>query len=352
MSPGISTGIAEVAAMSDLMFHKRFMSSYDSSPSPTLPVQKSESEGTEDEGPTAKDEDPVTGDEGLAAGVKGPGVDDESYDLDDESYGLDDVSYDVDDESRGLDEEGRDVEIDVLVLDEEEEAVPEGQQQAALVVGTALSAHLGLGYEALRRRDLALKGDHVYSTFKVGQGFGSTPKPKRSERVATYRLPSPEWTSGSLPISPSPSVVPLPVSSPMISLTIPSHIASYMATLTATIPVDEDHFIEVGAQLELYMSILQDHTQRLDVMPPILFAEIDRDERTAVTFKALWRPMLALEAWAWRVDTRMTDMSWTGYADHRLVYDMLLQQTTLQRELQEMRCCVTVLKQERDRRER
>ncbi|GJT64520.1 hypothetical protein Tco_1016000 [Tanacetum coccineum] len=34
--------------------------------------------------------------------------------------------------------------------------------------------------------------------------------------------PLPKWTSGSLPISPSPSIVPLPVSSPMISLTIPS----------------------------------------------------------------------------------------------------------------------------------
>nr|GEX86920.1 hypothetical protein [Tanacetum cinerariifolium] len=167
----------------------------------------------------------------------------------------------------------------------------------------------------------------------------------------------------------------------MISLTVPSPIASHMATSTATIPVDEDQFIEVGGQLELYMSILQDHTQRLDAMPPTLFAEIDRDvrelytrsgavrnesfsqryqfrsleheqERTAMTFKALWRPVLALEAWAGRVDTRMTDMSWAGYADHRLVHDMLLQQTTLQRELQEMRGRVTVLKQERDRRER
>nr|GEV48425.1 hypothetical protein [Tanacetum cinerariifolium] len=75
-------------------------------------------------------------------------------------------------------------------------------------------------------------------------------------------------------------------------------------------------------------------------------------ERTAMTFGALWRPMLALEAWVRRVDTWMTDMSQAGYDDHRLVHDMLLHQTALQTELQEMRDRVTALEQERDRRER
>nr|GEX27545.1 hypothetical protein [Tanacetum cinerariifolium] len=212
------------------------------------------------------------------------------------------------------------------------EAVPGGQQQAAPVIGTTVSAPLGLRYGALRCRELALEGDYVYSTSEVGQGSGFAPDPERLER-----------TSGLLPISSSPSVVPSPVSSPMIPLTIPSLIASPMATLTATIPVDKDQFIEVGSQLKLYRSILQDHTQHLDVLPPTLFAEIDRDERTAVTFKALWRPVLALEAWAAHVNTRMTDMSRAGYDDHRLVYDILLQQIALQRELQEMRGHVTAL---------
>nr|GFA17600.1 hypothetical protein [Tanacetum cinerariifolium] len=57
MSHGLSAGIADVAAMSDSVFRKRFRSSYDRSPSPTLPVRKSESEDAEDEGPTAEDED-------------------------------------------------------------------------------------------------------------------------------------------------------------------------------------------------------------------------------------------------------------------------------------------------------
>nr|GEY45461.1 reverse transcriptase domain-containing protein [Tanacetum cinerariifolium] len=116
MSHGLSAGIAEVAGMPDSSFRKRFRSSYDSSPSLTLPVQKryrgtselilgtdseeidesldsgSESEDAKDEGPTAEDDDPATGDEGLAAGVEGPGVDDESYGLDEESHGVDDES--------------------------------------------------------------------------------------------------------------------------------------------------------------------------------------------------------------------------------------------------------------------
>nr|GEW39467.1 hypothetical protein [Tanacetum cinerariifolium] len=147
MSPGLSTDIAEVAAMSDSAFPKRFRSSCDSSPSLTLPVQKryigtsmfilgtnyeeddeveesldfdSESEDIEDEGPTVEDEDPTVRDKGLAAEVEGPIVDDESYGLDGESYGL----------------------------------------------GTTVSEPLGLGYGALKRRELALEEDHVYSTFQ------------------------------------------------------------------------------------------------------------------------------------------------------------------------------------------
>ncbi|GKD24673.1 hypothetical protein Tco_1230887 [Tanacetum coccineum] len=102
ISLGYSASIAEVAAMSDSAFSKRFMSSYDSLPSSTLLVQKryrgtselilgtdskeededveedsdsySESEDTEDVGPAAGDEGPITWDEGLAAGDKDPSM--------------------------------------------------------------------------------------------------------------------------------------------------------------------------------------------------------------------------------------------------------------------------------------
>nr|GEU33933.1 hypothetical protein [Tanacetum cinerariifolium] len=342
MSAGLSAGMAEVAAMSDSAFHKRFRSSYDSLPSLTLLVRKRESEDIEDEGPTADDEDLAVEDEGLSTRVEGPDVDDESYGLGGRIHGVDDEIHGLDDESYGINGEGRGIESDRLGLGEEE-AVREGQQRAVLVVGTAVSEHLGLGYGSLRHRELVLEKDHVYSTFEVGQGYGSAPEPRRSERVSTFRHPtlttwtdredgmvyidvpvypppappvqtppSPEWTSGSLPISPSPSVVPSPVSSHMILLTVPSPIASPMATSTTTILVDDDQFIEVGAQLKLYRGILQDHTHRLDVMPPTLFAKIDRDVRELYTRSG----------------------------------------NALERELQEMRDRVTVLEQERDRKER
>nr|GEW44059.1 hypothetical protein [Tanacetum cinerariifolium] len=264
MSPGLSVSIADVAAMSDSAFRKRFRSFYDSSPFPNFPVWKRYREY----------EDPVMGDEGLTAGDEGLGIRVEIL---------------------GLDEEGDSVESDRFGL-AEEEAVLEGQQRAVLVVGTAVSEPLGLGYGALRCRELALEGDHVYSTFEVGLGSSSAPEPKRPERVSAFRQPtfttwiepedgmvhidvptyppptppvqtppSPEWSSGSFPISPAPSIVPLPISSPMISLIVSSQ------------------------------------------------------ERTVVTFGALWRPMLALEAWAGHVDAQMTDMSWEGGANRKAI---------------------------------
>ncbi|GJV47709.1 hypothetical protein Tco_1437921 [Tanacetum coccineum] len=143
MSPGLSASMAEVAAMSESVFCKRFRSSYESLPSsspPDLPSRKryrvtfelvedddeedeeieesldseNVSEDAEDEGPIAEDEDPAAGDEGLDAWDEGPGMRVESRSLEDESHGLDD-------ESRGLDEEGHSVKSDGISLGEEEE---------------------------------------------------------------------------------------------------------------------------------------------------------------------------------------------------------------------------------------
>ncbi|GJS65445.1 hypothetical protein Tco_0680009 [Tanacetum coccineum] len=131
-------------------------------------------------------------------------------------------------------------------------------------------------------------------------------------RVPVQTPPSPDWSFGSLPVSPLSPAVPTPVASPV-------------TTLAATIAVDEDEFLEVGAQLELHGSILHDHMQRLDALPPTLFEGYDRDlrelytrsgavrdeifsqryrlrcleqeqKRATVTFGALWRPMLALDS--------------------------------------------------------
>ncbi|GJX42684.1 hypothetical protein Tco_0257674 [Tanacetum coccineum] len=196
------------------------------------------SEDTKDKGPTTEDEDPAAGDKGLAAGDKGLGMGVESYGSDDES--------------RGLDDEGHSVESDGLGLGEEEEAVPKGHQQVVPVVGTT--------------------------------GSRSAPEPKRPERVSTSRQPtlttwtdpeddmvyidvpayppptplvqtppSPERSSGSLPISLSPSIVPSSISSPMIPLTVPSPIATPPTAET------EGFLTELGAQVEMQGGLIHDH---------------------------------------------------------------------------------------------
>ncbi|GJR25109.1 hypothetical protein Tco_0973636 [Tanacetum coccineum] len=156
----------------------------------------SESEDEEDEGPTIEDEGPALGDEGLATGDEGPSIRVKSIGL------------------------GGD------------EAVPEGSV-------------------------IASREGQMPSVFEVGQGSGSVPEPERPERVSALRQPtlttgidpedgrayidvpaypppappvktppSPEWSSGSLPVSLAPSIVPLLFSSPMIPLDVPSPVAS------------------------------------------------------------------------------------------------------------------------------
>ncbi|GKE33241.1 hypothetical protein Tco_1452563, partial [Tanacetum coccineum] len=338
MSAGLSASMAEVVAMSESVFRKRFKSSRESLPSLSplnLPSQKhywgtselvedseedddeedeeveesldsnSVSEDAEDEGPTAKDEDPTTGDEGLAAGDEGPSMRVESRDSDDESHGLDD--------------EGHSVESGGLGLGEEEEVVPEGQQQAVPVVGTVVSTPLGLRYGALRRQELALEEDHVYNTFEPTLTTWTDPEddmvyidvpayPPPAPPIQTPPLP--EWTSGSLPISPSPSIVPSPISSPMIPLTVPS-----LVTTPAT--AETDGFLtDLGAQVEMQGGLIRDHAVRLEELLPALFERsLEHDqERVTVTFGDLWRPVLALESWAGQKDAHRAAM-WHAISD-------------------------------------
>ncbi|GJY93050.1 hypothetical protein Tco_0508832 [Tanacetum coccineum] len=298
MSPGLSASIAEVAAMSDSTFYKRFRSSYESLPSlspPDLPSRKryrgtyelvedeeeedndeeddeeieessdsdSKSEDAEDEGSTAKDEDSTVGDEGLAAGDEGPGMRVESL-----SLGGDEV-------------------------------VPKGQQRAAPVVETAVGEPLRLGYGALTRREIALGKGRMLSVFKAGQSSRSVPESKRPERVSALRQPtlttwidledgiayidvpaypppvqtppSPEWSPGSLLVSPAPSIVPSLVSSPMIPLIVPSPAASPATAKT------EGFLTELGARVEMLEGLICDHTVRLGELSPALFERYDRN---------------------------------------------------------------------------
>ncbi|GJX44834.1 hypothetical protein Tco_0261510 [Tanacetum coccineum] len=184
----------------------------------------------------------------------------ESQGLDEEVHGLGDEDHGLDDESQGLEDKG-------LGL-EEEEVVPEGQQQVVPVVETDVGGWIG----QKSRRVSPIIPAYVPLSYK-----SHTPL-------------SPEWSLGSLPVSPSSPIVPSPIASPV-------------ATQTATI-------------------------SRLDALPPTLVVDIDRDVKELYT-----RPVLALEAWAGHVDTRIADMSRAWYDDHRLIHDMLVQQSAMRREL-------------------
>ncbi|GJZ48803.1 hypothetical protein Tco_0602993 [Tanacetum coccineum] len=220
MSSGLSASMAEVAAMSESAFLEDSEEDVDEEDEEIDESMDSDivSEDAVDEGPTVEDEDLAAGDEGLTAGVESPGMDDESYGLDDESHG-------IDDESRGLDDEGHGVESDRLSMEEEEEVVPGGQPQEAPVVRTAMSASLGLGVSASRQPTLTT------------------------------------WTGpedGLLPISPSPFVVPSPVSSPMIPLTVPSPVATPATAET------EGFLTELRAQVEMQRGLIRNHAVRLE----------------------------------------------------------------------------------------
>nr|GEU32713.1 hypothetical protein [Tanacetum cinerariifolium] len=188
MSPDPSASIAEVEAVSDLAFRKRFRSFYDSSPSPTLPVRKRY--------------------KGFAARDGGPGIRVVSLGL------------------------GGD------------ETMHKGQKRAAPVTETAVGEPLGLGYGALRRQRIASREGLMPSVFEVDpeDGIAYIDVPAYPSPAPLVRTPpSPEWLFGSFPISPAPSIIPLPISSPMISLIVPSPVAS-PATVEA-----EGFLTELGA---------------------------------------------------------------------------------------------------------
>nr|GEZ21294.1 hypothetical protein [Tanacetum cinerariifolium] len=300
MYPGLLARGTEAMTLSNSDFHKRYRSSYET-PSPssssTLPIRK-RYRGTIELILDTETEDDESEIEGASSGSK------ESKD------------------------ESPDPEK------EEEEVAPEGQHQAVSAVDTAANKPLGLGYEALRCRELALGHGLVPSTFEIGQSSRFLSEQQIVEETSAPRIPvrttwidpedstvyldigidsqscapiqtstSPEWSSNSLPVSPS-------------SLVVPSPIASPPTTLATTISIDEDQFLEW------------------------------EQEMATVAFGTLWRPVLALKAWARHVDARRIEMGHARYDDHRLIHDLLVQNTMTQRELRELRDRVTTLERE------
>ncbi|GJU35202.1 hypothetical protein Tco_1183556 [Tanacetum coccineum] len=167
---------------------------------------------------------------------------------------------------------------------------------------TAVGKPLGLGYGALKSQEIALGEGRMPSVLEVGKGSRSVPEPERPERVSAFRQPtlttwidpeddrvyidvpaytlpappvqtppSPEWSSGSLSVSSAPSIIPSPISSPMIPLTVPSLVASPTTAET------EGFLTELGSQVKMQGGLIHDHMVRLGELSPALFERYDRD---------------------------------------------------------------------------
>ncbi|GJW34132.1 hypothetical protein Tco_0054164 [Tanacetum coccineum] len=144
--------------------------------------------------------------------------------------------------------ESEDSEAEGTDLESGEVALEDQQQQAVQAKDTIEDEPLGLGYGAARRRALELAEGTMPSTYEVGQSSRSTPYQHIVDESPTPRLPIHS------PVIPSPVASPVPVAA-----------------------VDEDDFLEIGAQLKLHGSILHDHTKRLDALPYTLFEGYGRD---------------------------------------------------------------------------
>ncbi|GKA87845.1 mitochondrial Rho GTPase 1-like protein [Tanacetum coccineum] len=116
-------------------------------------------------------------------------------------------------------------------------------------------------------------------------------------------------------------------------MTIPSLVASLVTTPAATIAVDEDEFIDVGAQLELHESVLHDHTQRLDAFPPIVLEGIGRD-------------IIELYDRSTTVKVGQTE---ARYGDQREMHALRMQHAVDQREMQGLRERVDTLERRMNR---
>nr|GEV20263.1 hypothetical protein [Tanacetum cinerariifolium] len=178
----------------------------------------------------------------LDIDIEGDELGDEDHGLNDESQGLDDKGHGLGDEDHGLDDESQGLEDEGLGL--EDETIPKVQQQAVLVARIVMSEPLGLSYEALRCRELAVGEDQAPSTFKptldtwvdLEDGRVYTNIPAYVPLAAPVQTPSSlEWSLGSLPVSPLSPVVPSPIALPV-------------ATSTTIISIDDDQFIEVNVK--------------------------------------------------------------------------------------------------------
>ncbi|GJW01503.1 hypothetical protein Tco_1556754 [Tanacetum coccineum] len=86
--------------------------------------------------------------------------------------------------------------------------------------------------------------------------------------------------------------------------------ASRQPTLTTWIDPED-----AGSSSRDAGGLIHDHAVRLEELSPDLFDSPEyKQERVAVTFRAIWRPVLALESWAGQTDAQRATL-WHAISD-------------------------------------
>nr|GEV29547.1 hypothetical protein [Tanacetum cinerariifolium] len=202
-------------------------------------------------------------------------------------YGTSELMLDTDkDEGPGL-------------VSREEEAAPEGQQPVVQAADTAVGAGR---ISAFREPNLVTWVDPVDGKVYIDIPVYVPPiapvqTTPLSPLLSIGTPSSPEWSSSSFLVSPLSLVISTSVASPAISSP-----AASPDTVEA-----EDFMAELGAQWYRLRSLEREH------------------ERATVTFSTLWRPMLALEAWAGQTDAYRVALWHTMSDTQRENHDLRMQ---------------------------
>nr|GEU92133.1 hypothetical protein [Tanacetum cinerariifolium] len=267
MSHGLFVSIVELAAMFDSAFRKRFRSFYNSSPSSTFLVRK-------------------------------------------RYRGTSKLILDTYSEEDELGEEE----------DEEVEESLDSDKDEDLAVGdeglTAGNEDPSMGVESLGLGGIRLWGVETLGD-SIREGGGQMPNVFKTP-------PSLEWTSGLLPVTPVPFIVPSPISSPMIPLTIPYPVATPATAKT------EGFLTELGAQVKMQGGLICVHTQAAlqrelqEMRGRVTALEQERDRRERSNRKEIDRE------WSQRVLERVVEVILNGdsFAPTRVV-DGVLQPVAL-----------------------
>ncbi|GJU82623.1 hypothetical protein Tco_1284988 [Tanacetum coccineum] len=223
-------------------------------------------------------------------------------DTEDESSDSDTKGEDSDDEGPGSEDEGPGSKDEGPGSDEEE-AAPEGEQQAVPVMDTTADKPLGLGYEVLRRQQQRVEETlaprpPVRTTWVDPMDdtiYTDIPIYIPQVRVPVQESPSPEWSFGSLPVSPS-------------SPAVHTLVASPTTTPAATIAIDEDAL--PPTLFEGYDRDLRELYTSLRAVRDEIFSQhyrlrsLEQEQERAI----IWRLVLALESWVGHVDAQRAEM--------------------------------------------